>query len=114
MERELKRDAHLMRREMDIQKNLEKNITMRESNRSARDQVERNLLEQKKDKVLMGKMQSEAMLNEKIQRETNDVQMNRRRSEDVKKSKEEAKSRNAALRAAKSGGHREDYENRIA
>jgi len=114
MERELKRDAHLMRREMDIQKNLEKNITMRESNRSARDLVERNMLEQKKDKVLMGKMHSEAMLNEKIQRETNDVQMNRRRSEDVKKSKEEAKSRNAALRAAKSGGHREDYENRIA
>merc|ERR1719240_2517485 len=39
-ERDLKKDAHLQRREMDIQKNLERNIAMRESNRAARDLVE--------------------------------------------------------------------------
>merc|ERR1719502_1209266 len=84
-ERESKRESHFEAKEMEIQKNLEKNLAMREANRAARDSVQRSVLEK-----------------------------NRERWDEIKRGKEDAKSRQAAVRASKYDGHRENYESKIA
>merc|ERR1712007_224900 len=53
-------------------------------------------------------------MGEKSQREMNDLEANRRKWDEVKRSKEDAKNRTAAMRASKYDGHRENYENKIA
>merc|ERR1712218_440593 len=99
---------------MEIQKNLEKNLAMREANRTARDNVQRSVLERNREKVQKGKMQSEAHLNQKAQREMNELEANRRKWDEIKRGKEDARSRQAAVRASKYDGHRENYESKIA
>merc|ERR1712007_300271 len=108
------RYAHLEATEMEIQKKLDKNLDARETNRVARYAVQRDLLERNRERVQAGRLQSETNLRQKTRREMDELGENRRRWEEVKKGKEDSKSRQAALRASKHNSHRETYERKIA
>jgi len=114
LERERKKEVHLQAKELEIQRNLERNSAMREGNRATREACQSSLIAKKRDMVQKGRMQSEMNLNEKLEREMNEQEINRRKWEEVNKSKEDAKTRNAAMRACKYDGHRENYANKIA
>merc|ERR1712137_478734 len=59
-QREQKRLAHEEAKQTEIQRTMERNYSAREVSKATRENVQRNILEKRKEKVLKGKLQSEA------------------------------------------------------
>lgn len=113
-QREQKRIAHEEAKQTEIQRAMERNYSAREVSKVTRENVQRDILAKRREKVLKGKLQSEAHLNIKAERETKVLTENKQRWQEVQRTKLEGKQRQKENAARKYDSHREHYYDRIA